>query len=91
MRTYFDHENLDVYQLELRFLESATAKGICTSEKVGDGKQLLLRIPSMLTKLISLFDSSSSSSSVIREEPPTGESAHEEEDEHENESNTSDS
>ena len=135
MRTYFDHENLDVYQLELRFVEWVTAllanikqrpsgariaevtdqldraslssllntaegngrrqrqtrakffddargsvtecaacldaliaKGICTSEEVSDGKQLLLRIASMLTKLITRFDcSSSSSASVIRE------------------------
>ena len=157
MRTYFDHENLDVYQLELRFVEwvsvllanvkqcpsdariaevsnqldraslsallntaegngrrqrqtrakffddargsvtecaacldALVAKKICTSEEIADGKQLLLRIASMLTKLISLFDSSSSSSS-IREEPPTGESAHEDEDEDENEGNPSDS
>jgi four helix bundle protein len=134
MRTYFDHENLDVYQLELRFvgwvaelvakvkqrpsgariaevvdqldraslssllntaegngrrqrqtrakffddargsvtecaacLDALVAKGICTLEEIGDGKQLLLRIASMLTKLISLFDSSSSS--IVREEP----------------------
>jgi len=149
MRTYFDHENLDVYQLELRFVEWVTAllanikqrrcgariaevtdqldraslssllntaegngrrqrrtrakffddargsvmecaacldalvaKGICTSEEIRDGKQLLLRIASMLTKLILLFDCSPPS--VVREEPPDEESAHEEEDENEN-------
>ncbi|MFL6501701.1 MAG: four helix bundle protein [Candidatus Udaeobacter sp.] len=134
MRTYFDHENLDVYQLELRFvgwvtallanikqrptsariaevsdqldraslsallntaegngrrqrqtrakffddargsvtecaacLDALVAKAICTSEEIGDGKQLLLRIASMLTKLVMRFDSSSSSASTVRE------------------------
>src|SRR5436190_21162171 len=131
MRTYFDHEKLDVYQLELRFitwvtrllakikqrptdarvaevsdqldraslssllntaegngrrrrqtrakffddargsvtecaacLDALVAKGLCTLEEIGHGKQLLLRIASMLTKLITLFDSSSSSFSI---------------------------
>ena len=149
VRTYFDHENLDVYQLELRFvtwvtglrakikqrptnariaevsdqldraslssllntaegngrrqrqtrakffddvrgsvtesaarLDALVAKGICTSEEIGDGKQLLLRIASMLTKLITRFDSASS---VVREAAQEEESAHEEEDEGENE------
>lgn len=149
VRTYFDHENLDVYQLELRFvtwvtgllakikqrptnariaevsdqldraslssllntaegngrrqrrtrakffddargsvtecaacLDALVAKGICTSEEIGDGKQLLLRIASMLTKLITRFDSSSS---VVREAAQEEEFAHEEEDENENE------
>src|SRR5262249_7724723 len=135
MRTYFDHENLDVYQLELRFvgwvaallanikqrptdarisevsgqldraslssllntaegngrrqrqtrakffddargsvtecaacLDALVAKGICTKEEIQQGKEMLLRIASMLTKLIALFDSSSSS--MIREESP---------------------
>src|SRR5499427_6894246 len=154
MRTCFDHENLDVYQLEFRFvgwvaallanikqrptdariaevtdqldraslssllntaegngrrqrrtrakffddargsvmecaacLDALVAKGICTSEEIRDGKQLLLRIASILTKLILLFDCSPSS--VVREEPPDEESAHEEDDEDEN--STSDS
>jgi four helix bundle protein len=149
VRTYFDHENLDVYQLELRFvtwvtgllakikqrptnariaevsdqldraslssllntaegngrrqrqtrakffddargsvtecaacLDALVAKGICTSEEIGDGKQLLLRIASMLTKLITRFDSSSS---VVREAAQEEEFAHEAEDEDENE------
>jgi four helix bundle protein len=148
VRTYFDRENLDVYQLELRFvtwvtgllakikqrptnariaevsdqldraslssllntaegngrrqrqtrakffddargsvtecaacLDALVAKGICTSEEIGDGKQLLLRIASMLTKLITRFDSSSS---VVREAAQEEEFAHEEEDEDEN-------
>jgi four helix bundle protein len=135
MRAYFDHEKLDVYQLELRFiawvtallakikhrhtdariaevsdqldraslsallntaegngrrqrrtrakffddargsatecaacLDALVAKGVCSSPEIDDGKQLLLRIVSMLTKLIERFDLSSSSSSV-REEP----------------------
>ena len=149
VRTYFDHENLDVYQLELRFvtwvtgllakikqrptnarmaevtdqldraslssllntaegngrrqrqtrakffddargsvtecaacLDALVAKGICTSEEIGDGKHLLPRIASMLTKLITRFDSSSS---VVREAAQEEEFAHEEEDEDENE------
>jgi four helix bundle protein len=151
MRTYFDHENLEVYQLELRFvgwvtallanvkqrpsgariaevtdqldraslssllntaegngrrrrqtrakffddargsvtecaacLDALVAKGICTSDEIGDGKQLLLRIASMLTKLIARFDSSSSSSLVVQEAAHGEESELEEEDEDEN-------
>ena len=138
MRTYFDHETLDVYQLELQFikwmtpllanvkqqltgvriaevldqldraslsallntaegngrrqrrtrakffddargsasecagcLDALVAKGICTAQEIDNGKQLLLRITSILTKLIQRFDlpvSSSSSSSIVREE-----------------------
>jgi four helix bundle protein len=149
VRTYSDHENLDVYQLELRFvgwvatllanikqrpseariaevsdqldraslssllntaegngrrqretrakffddargsvtkcaacLDALVAKGVCTPEEVGDGKLLLLRIASMLTKLITLFDSSSSS--VVREGSPEEKFEDEEEDENEN-------
>ena len=148
MRTYFDHEKLDVYQLELRFITLATAllaklkqrptdariaevsdqldraslsallntaegngrrqrrtrakffddargsatecaacldalvaKSVCGSEEINEGKQLLLRIASMLTKLVERFDSSSSS--IIREEPR--EEGFEGEDEDENE------
>jgi four helix bundle protein len=155
MRTYFDHENLDVYKLELRFIEWATvllaevkkrptdariaevsdqldraslssllntaegngrrqrqtrakffddargsvtesaacldalvAKGISTKEEIQEGKEMLLRIASMLTKLIARFDSSSNF--VVREEPPNEES-HEDEDDDEDESRTVDS
>jgi four helix bundle protein len=152
MRTHFDHENLDVYQLELRFvawvaellanvkqrpsdgriaevsdqldraslssllntaegngrrqrqtrakffddargsvtecaacLDVLVAKGICMSEEISDGKELLLRIASMLTKLIARFDSSSSSSaSLVREAAQEEEFDREEEDEDEN-------
>ena len=152
MRMYFDHERLDVYQLELRFvtwvtgllatvkqrltnariaevsdqidraslsmllntaegngrrrrqtrakffddargsvtecaacLDALVAKGICTSEEIDDGKQLLLRIASMLAKLIMRFDSSSASSvSVVREAAQEEEFECEEEDEDEN-------
>lgn len=149
MRTYFDHENLDVYQLELSFvtwvtgllakikkrptdvriaevsdqldraslssllntaegngrrqrqtrakffddargsvtecaacLDALVAKGICAKEEIQQGKEMLLRIASMLTKLISLFDSSSSS--VVREESTEAKLEDEEEDENEN-------
>ena len=145
MRTYFDHEKLDVYQLELSFinwvtrliaeiksrpvtarisevidqldraslsvllntaegdgrrqrqtrakffddargsvtecaacLDGLVAKTICTQEEIDEGKQLLLRIASMLTKLIALFDSSS-----VREEPEGG--AFEDEEENDDE------
>jgi four helix bundle protein len=149
VRTYFDHEKVDVYQLDLRFvtwvtgllakikqrptnariaevsdqldraslssllntaegngrrqrqtrakffddargsvtecaacLDALVAKGICTLEEVQEGKEMLLRVASMLTKLIALFDSSSSS--VVREESPEAEFEDEKEDENEN-------
>jgi four helix bundle protein len=147
MRTYFDHEKLDVYQLELSFitwvtkliteirsrsvtgritevidqldraslsallntaegngrwqrqtrakffddargsvtecaacLDALVAKGVCAEEEIEEGKQLLLRIASMLTKLIALFDSSSSSSSSSIREEPEGEVFEDEDD-----------
>jgi four helix bundle protein len=156
MRTYFDHEKLDVYQLELRFvgwvtellasikqrptdariaevsdqldraslssllntaesngrrqrqtrakffddargsvtecaacLDALVAKRICTKEEIQQGKEILLRVASMLTKLISLFDSSTNS--IVREEPSEQKSLHEEEDDDEDESRTVDS
>jgi len=149
MRTYFDHEKLDVYQSELRFiawvtallvnikqpstnariaevsdqldraslsallntaegngrrqrrtrakffddargsvtecaacLDALVAKGVCSGGETDEGKQLLLRIASMLTRLIERFDFSSSSS-IIREE--ADQEAFEDEDENENE------
>lgn len=156
MRTYFDHEKLDVYQLELSFiswvtpllakvkqsgssartaevidqldraslsallntaegngrrqrqtrakffddargsvtecaacLDALVAKGVCGEPEIEEGKQLLLRIASMLTKLIALFDSSSSSSSssssIVREEAEEDEIEDEDEKEEEQE------
>ena len=149
MRTHFDHENLDVYQLELRFvgwvttllanikqrpsgvriaevsdqldraslsallntaegngrrqrqtrakffddacgsvtecaacLDALVAKGTCTKEEMQEGKEMLVRIASMLTKLITLFDSTSSS--VVREESPQRKFEDEAEDDNEN-------
>src|SRR5437773_12498166 len=151
VRRYFDHEKLDVYQLELQFitwvtpliakvkqrpseariaevsdqldraslsallntaegngrrqrrtranvfddargsatecaacLDALVAKAVCSGGEIDEGKQLLLRIASMLTKLIERFDvssSSSSSSSLIQEEPE--EERFEDENEHE--------
>lgn len=52
-------------------LDALIAKDLCIDEDVTEGKQLLLRICSMLSKLVARFDSyssSSSSSSSIREE-----------------------
>jgi four helix bundle protein len=69
-------------------LDALVAKGICTKEEIQQGKEMLLRIASMLTKLISLFDSSPNS--VVREEPPDEESLHEDEDDDEDESRTMD-
>jgi len=133
VRTYFDHEKLDVYHLELRFvtwvtvllanikqrptqaritevldqldraslsallntaegngrrqrrtrakffddargsatecaacLDALVAKDVCTADEIDEGKQLLLRIASILTKLIERFDVSSS---LIQEKP----------------------
>ena len=135
MITQFDHEKLDVYQLELRFitwvttllvrikqrptetrigeisdqldraslsallntaegngkrqrqtrakffddargsatecaacLDAIIAKGLCEAEEVVVGKQMLVRIASMLSKLVARFDSSSDS--ILREESP---------------------
>jgi four helix bundle protein len=152
VRTYFDHENLDVYQLELRLvawvaallaklkqrssgarlaevtdqldraslssllntaegngrrqrqtrakffddargsvtecaacLDALVAKAACMKEEVEEGKEMLLRINSMLTKLISLFDSSSS---VVREAADVEEFEIEDEDEDEDENST---
>jgi len=154
MRTYFDHDKLDVYQLELRFIEWVTgllakikqrptdariaevsdqldraslssllntaegngrrqrqtrakffddargsvtecaacldalvAKSACTKQEIEEGKEMLPRIASILTKLVALFDSSSSSR--VREEPP--EEAFEDENEEEDETGYSDS
>src|SRR5436305_14703007 len=134
MRTYFDHEKLDVYRLELRFitwvtrllldikqrstnariadvsdqldraslsallntaegngrrqrrtrakffddalgsagecaacLDALVAKNVCAAEEIDESKQLLLRIASILTKLVDRFDSFASLS-IIREE-----------------------
>jgi four helix bundle protein len=152
VRTYFDHEKLDVYHLELLFITWATAllakikqcptnaritevldqldraslssllntaegngrrrrrtrakffddargsatecaacldalvaKGVCSGGEIDEGKQLLLRIASMLTKLIQRFDvssSSPSSSPLIQEKP---DERFEEDDENEDE------
>jgi four helix bundle protein len=68
-------------------LDALVAKGVCSGGEIDESKQLLLRIASMLTKLIERFDvsfSSSSSSSLIQEEPEE-ERFKEEEDEDENE------
>ena len=131
MRTYFDHEKLDVYQLELQFITWVTpliakvraslsalltaegngrrqrrtrakffddargsagecaacldvlvAKNVCAAEEIDEGKQLLLRIASILTKLVDRFDSFASLS-IIREEADA--QGFEEEDEDKNE------
>ena len=49
-------------------LDALVAKGTCVDEEIAEGKVLLVRIASMLSKLVARFDSSSS----VREEPPDG-------------------
>ncbi len=52
-------------------LDALVAKALCSADDVNEGKEMLLRIVSMLTKLVARFDlssSSSSSSSIVREE-----------------------
>ena len=49
-------------------LDALVAKTLCSIGDVNEGKEMLLRIVSMLTKLVARFDQSSSSSSIIREE-----------------------
>jgi hypothetical protein len=64
--------------------DALVAKAVCSREDTDDGKQLLLRIASTLTKLIERFDvSSSSSSSLIREEADLGALEDEDENDHE--------
>ena len=56
-------------------LDALVAKSVCSEGEIDEGEQLLLRIASILTKLIQRFDvsfSSSPSSSLIREEPGRG-------------------
>ena len=65
-------------------LDALVAKGLCPATDVNEGKEMLLRIVSMLTKLVARFDqSSSSSSSIMREEPDEERTRDEEEDENE--------
>ncbi len=67
-------------------LDALVAKGVCSGGEIDESKQLLLRIASMLTKLIERFDvsfSSSSSSSLIQEEPEEERFKDEDENEHE--------
>jgi hypothetical protein len=59
-------QQLNAQHVWMHWLRRAFAPG----GEIDEGKQLLLRIASMLTKLIERFDvSSSSSSSLIQEEP----------------------
>jgi four helix bundle protein len=165
MQTYFDHEKLDVYRLELQFITWATAlvarvklhavgvrlaevsdqldraslssllntaegngkrqrqgrakffddargsatecaacldalvaKGACVNEEIAEGKALLVRIASMLSKLVARFDSEAMgySSSVVREDEGSGEDSSSaflsssSKDEHENEDENED-
>jgi len=93
VRTYFDHETLDVYQLELQFITWVTPllanvkqqlTGVRIAEVLDQLDRLLLRVTSIITKLIQRFDlsvSSSSSFSIVREEDDEQVFEDEEEDE----------
>ncbi|MGI8481443.1 MAG: four helix bundle protein [Chthoniobacterales bacterium] len=61
-------------------LDALVAKTLCSVEEVHEGKEMLPRIVSMLTKLVACFDQSSS---IIREEADEKEIHDEEEDENE--------
>ena len=63
-------------------LDALVAKTLCSVEEVNEGKEMLVRIVSMLTKLVARFDQSSSSS-IIREGPNENGIEDEEEDENE--------
>ena len=44
-------------------LDALVAKGVCSTQQVADGKQMLQRVIAMLTKLIKRFEGNTSSSS----------------------------
>ena len=48
---HFDHEKLDVYQLD-----ASVAIGFATLDRIQAGKERLVRIVAMLTKLLMRFD-----------------------------------
>lgn len=50
-------------------LDALVAKGACAGERIDEGKDLLLSIVSILSKLVSRFDNPDR----LREEPPTDE------------------
>lgn len=47
-------------------LDATIAKGLCEADEIAEGKQMLVRIPSMLSKLVARFDSSPDS--ILRED-----------------------
>ena len=50
-------------------LDALVAKGVCTGEEIEEGKMMLVRIASMLSKLVARFDSEAMRySSVVRED-----------------------
>ena len=55
-------------------LDALVAKGACGNEEIAEGKILLVRIASMLSKLVARFDSDAmrNSSSVVREDEGRG-------------------
>ena len=91
MQSHLDHEKLDVYQLGFfddargsatecaACLDALVAKKVCNVQRVEPGKSLLVRIVSMLTKLVERF---SPSDQVREEQAPYGV---EDEDENEDE------
>jgi four helix bundle protein len=51
-------------------LDALVAKQACTADRVQPGKEILLRIVSILTKLVAKFEADSGNVSLLREEPP---------------------
>lgn len=50
-------------------LDALVAKQACAAERVQPGKEILLRIVSILTKLVAKFEADLGESGVLREEP----------------------
>ena len=50
-------------------LDALVAKQACTAERVQTGKEIVLRIVSILTKLVAKFEADSGETGVLREEP----------------------
>jgi four helix bundle protein len=51
-------------------LDALVAKQACTTERVQAGKEILLRIVSMLTKLVTKFEADFGDAGTLHEEPP---------------------
>ena len=50
-------------------LDALVAKQACSLNRIQSGKDILLRIVSMLSKLVAKFESTATPGTVLREEP----------------------